>query len=280
MSVNPAHAPGSQASVTLSSGALPPHPVAHRAASHQAPENSRAAIIQALALGFSTIELDIRVSRDGVPVLLHDPTLDRTTNTTGPATALTAAELARLDAGSWHHPRFSGEPVITLAEALELSDRRARLNVDIKTPTAIPPVLDLVQRSGRQDSVVITGCAAPWAAKVRHLDPEINLLLNHSPNSDGSDHASPPLEAAAIAAAVQVGAIGMNLNHRDVTDEFRRAAHDAGLQVWTYTIDNEHRYRTLAARGVDYITSNWPDHMLPLLEGVHPDNQPAGTDRS
>lgn len=271
MNANPIRAAGGFDSRTLAAAAPPPNPVAHRAASHQAPENTRAAILQALALGFSVIELDVRLSRDGIPVLLHDPTLDRTTNASGPAHALTAADLALLDAGSWLHSRFTGEPVLTLAGALKLIDRSVRINIDIKSADAIPPVLDLLQRAGRHDSVIISGCTAPWAARVRHLDPEIDLLLNHPPWPPATDRALPLSPARFIAAAHHVGAIGINLEHRHVTGEFRRAAHAAGLQVWTYTVDDPHRYRTLAAHGVDYVTSNWPDRMLPLLNGIRPE---------
>jgi len=249
--------------------------VAHRAASHQAPENTRAAILHALALGFGVIELDVRLSRDGVPVLVHDATLDRTTDAAGPVAALTAAELAGLDAGAWHDARFAGESVLTLVDALNLIDRRVRINVDFKTDAAIPATLDLLRRSGRRDSVVISGCTAPWAAKVRRLDPEVELLLNHPPIPTGTDRALPLSEADFIAAARRVGAIGINVNYRHVTDEFRRAAHAAGLQVWTYTVDDETRYQDLAAHGVDYITSNWPDPMLPLLNG-RGHQKPAG----
>jgi glycerophosphoryl diester phosphodiesterase len=265
VSASPADPTGRPASVTPSPP--DPYPVAHRAASRQAPENTRAAILRALELGFGIIELDVRLSRDGVPVLVHDSTLDRTTDAVGPVAALTAAELEGLDAGTWHDARFAGEPLITLADALNLIDRRTRINVDFRIEAAIPAALDLLRRADRRDSVVISGCTAPWAAKVRRLDPEIDLLLNHPPIPAATDGAPPFSESGFIADAGRAGAIGINVDHRHVTDEFCRAAHAAGLQVWTYTIDDEHRYRQVAGTGVDYITSNWPDPMLPLLNG-------------
>ncbi len=253
--------------MTFSPGVAPPRPVAHRAASHQAPENTRAAISNALALGIDGIELDVRLSRDGVPVLLHDATLDRTTSAAGPAVDLSVAELTNLDAGSWHHPRYADESVPTLAEAFDLINGAARVNIDVKTDAATPPVIDVIRRHGAHDDVVISGCAVPRASEVRRLDPEVQLLLNHHPISSVADVGTPPAQVSSIAAALRLGAVGINLDHRHVTDEVRRAAHDADLQVWADTVDDKPSYHALVACGVDFITSNWPNEMLLLLDG-------------
>jgi glycerophosphoryl diester phosphodiesterase len=253
--------------VTFSPGVAPPQPVARRAASHQAPENTRATISKALTLGIDVIELDGRLSRDGIPVLSHDATLDRTASAAGPATALTAAELANLDAGSWHHPGFADESVPTLAEAFNLIDGAAHVNIDVKANAAAPPVIDVIRRSRVEDGVIISGRTAPRAGEVRRLAPDVHLLLNHRPSSPATDGEPPHSPDGSIAAALRLGAVGVNLDHRHVTDEFRLAAHDAGLQVWAYTVDNQPGYQALIACGVDFITSNWPDEMLPLLNG-------------
>lgn len=253
--------------MTFSPGVAPPQPVAHRAASQQDPENTRAAISKALTLGFDVIELDVRLSRDGIPVLLHDATLDRTTSAAGPATALIAAELANLDAGSWHHPGFADESVPTLAEALDLIDGAARVNIDVKTDAAAPPIIDVIRRSRVQDGVVISGCAAPpGPVKCTGSPRKSHSCSNHRPRSPAADGEPPHSPIDSIPAALHLGAVGINLDHRHVTDEFRRAAHDAGLQVWAYTVDDKPSYYALVAGGVDFITSNWPDKMLPLLD--------------
>ena len=264
--------------VTFSPGAAAPQPVAHRAASHQAPENTRAAISKALALGIKVIEVDVRLSRDGIPVLLHDATLDRTTSAAGPAAALTAAELASLDVGSWHHPGFAEESVPTLSEAFDLIDGAARLNVDVKTEAAAPPVIDLIRRAGVQDDVVISGCAAPRAGEIRRLAPEVDLLLNHRPGSPVADRGLPASQVGSIDAALRVGAVGINIDHRHLTDDFRRAVQNAGLQVWAYTVDDEPSFKAVAARGVDFIASNWPDEMLRLLNRYRQIDRPARAD--
>ncbi len=245
-----------------------PRLVAHRGAGGQAPENTAAAIRRALALGIGVIEVDARVSRDGVVMLLHDATLERTTDGTGPVAARTAAELARLDAGGWYAARFAGGRVLTLPQALGLIDGRARVNIDIKTEAAIAPVLRLLDGSDWRDRVLISGCVAEGAKEVRRLDPAIDLLLNHGevPADAGDGRAG--WWAGFLAAATELGALGLNVDYRLVTAEFCAVAQRAGLQVWTYTIDDPVRYRAVAETGVDYITSNWPDRMLELLDGA------------
>ncbi|HEX7156357.1 MAG TPA: glycerophosphodiester phosphodiesterase family protein, partial [Burkholderiaceae bacterium] len=95
-----------------------PRVLAHRGGGSLAPENTIAAISLGAARGQSAVEFDAMLARDGVPVLIHDPTLDRTTDGRGAVGRLSAAELARLDAGSWHSAHFAGEPVPALTRAL------------------------------------------------------------------------------------------------------------------------------------------------------------------
>ena len=102
---------------------LMPAVVAHRGASAAAPENTLAAMRRAAEMGARWAECDVRLSADGVPVVIHDGTLDRTTDGRGALAAHTAAELARLDAGSWRDAAFAGEPVPTLAALLEEARR-------------------------------------------------------------------------------------------------------------------------------------------------------------
>lgn len=93
--------------------------IGHRGLRRHAPENTIAAFEAAAELGVDGVEFDVQLTRDGVPVVLHDETVDRTTDGTGRVDGLTAAELARLDAGSWFSEGFRGEPVPTLADVLD-----------------------------------------------------------------------------------------------------------------------------------------------------------------
>ncbi|HET8945881.1 MAG TPA: glycerophosphodiester phosphodiesterase family protein [Candidatus Polarisedimenticolia bacterium] len=106
--------------------------LAHRGSRRRAPENTLAAFELALDEGADGIEFDVRSSADGVPIVLHDPTLDRTTSGRGPAAAATIAALRRLDAGAWFDPSHRGARIPTLAETLDFCQDRAALNIELK----------------------------------------------------------------------------------------------------------------------------------------------------
>ena len=99
-------------------GSLPnwPYPklIAHRGAGRLAPENTLAAIRTGAQHGFAMMEFDVKLTRDDVPILLHDDTVDRTSNGTGAASQFKFRELAELDFGAWHSAAFAGEPIATL----------------------------------------------------------------------------------------------------------------------------------------------------------------------
>jgi glycerophosphoryl diester phosphodiesterase len=122
--------------------------IAHRGAMMLAPENTLASQRLAYELGVDTVEVDVRISRDLVPVILHDHFLERTTNGTGLLASLTLQELKQLDAGSWFGPQFAGERIPTLAEMLEVAKQYNRnVILDIKGDGIAPMVVAIIQQS-------------------------------------------------------------------------------------------------------------------------------------
>jgi len=113
--------------------------LAHRGASARAPENTLAAFREAVRLGAHAVELDVHLSSDGVPVVIHDDTVDRTTDGRGAVAGMSSKELRRLDAGAWFSSRFRGERIPTLEESLEFARGRCGVNIEIKEPPARPP---------------------------------------------------------------------------------------------------------------------------------------------
>ena len=110
--------------------------IAHRGASARAPENTFAAFEEAVRVGVDAVELDVHLSADGVPVVIHDATVERTTDGRGAVASLSCARLRRLDAGSWFSPRYRGERMPTLDETLDWARGRTGLNVELKAETA------------------------------------------------------------------------------------------------------------------------------------------------
>lgn len=155
--------------------------VAHRGWSGSAPENTLAAIRLALNdEAIEMIEVDVQLTKDAVPVLMHDFTLERTTNGTGMVRDYTFEELQQLDAGSWFDPQFSGEKIPTLEEVLQLTKGRVILNIELKKMGLVDDALEqkvvtLIQKHNMHADVVVTSFNH-WAVKeVKQLDPQVKV---------------------------------------------------------------------------------------------------------
>jgi glycerophosphoryl diester phosphodiesterase len=157
------------------------HRVAHRGYSTVAPENTLPAFAAALRAGATFVEFDVRVTRDGVPVVIHDRTVNRTTSGAGRVWDLTYDEVAALDAGSWFGPGFAGLRVPTLDETLDqLAAGSAELLVEIKPPATLDEVKTIVARLAERDLLersVIQSFDADVIRKVRGLVPDVRLGL-------------------------------------------------------------------------------------------------------
>ncbi len=248
----------------------PPHTqlIAHRGNSGPSPENTRLAIEQAITLGVDMVEVDVRLSQDGVPVLVHYPTLEQTTNGYGRVHEHTLAELKQLDAGSWKGGQFAGEQILTLIEGLEMARYRLPLNLDLKTIKAVQAVITAVRSMDMLDQVVITGCTRRCVKKIRAQEPDLMVLLNLSQSMELLAQQGPALlfQQAYLAQTRDAGAVGINISHTYLNQEFVTAVHQAGLSVWTWTVDDKPRVQELLDLGVDSITTNWPERMLPVLK--------------
>jgi len=155
-----------------------PWVVAHRGFSARYPENTMLAFAAATDAGADMIELDVGLSADRVPVVIHDETLDRTTDGEGPVAARTLAELERLDAGAWFAPEFAGERIPTLEAVLARFGGRVALNVELKPDAfeagAPPDALEaqvhaLVVRFGLRESVLLSSFDPRYRPRVPEL---------------------------------------------------------------------------------------------------------------
>jgi glycerophosphoryl diester phosphodiesterase len=232
--------------------------IAHRGASGRAPENTHAAFAAALALGAEAIELDCQLSADGELVVIHDETLERTTDGTGAVGDRTAAELARLDAGAWFDPAYRGERIPRLADVLAQVRERVTLNVEIKTARdtgRIEPKLAALVADARATAWVVFSsfqwdmlrnmrATAPWA--------RLGVLCDEDPR----------LRATAM--ALELGAEAIAPGRRWVDRRVVEEAHVRGLGVWVWTVNEPGEIRRLAALGVDALFSDWPERFAGL----------------
>ena len=242
--------------------------VAHRGASSSRPENTLVAFEEAARLGARVVELDVRLSRDGVAVVVHDPTVDRTTDGTGAVHELTAAELGALNAGTPEHPAA----VPALAEVLDLLSGRAAVALEIKNLPGEPAyeadgesivraAHAELDRTGFEGPALVISFNPSSIAASRALDPGVATGLL------ATEHI-PPADALALAGA---GGHEMVLpGTRSLLPagaEFVAAAHEAGLRVGTWTVDDADLVGELLGWSVDAIASNDPETALGVLAG-------------
>jgi len=241
-----------------------PRLIGHRGAKESAPENTLASLREAARQGARWVEVDVMLTRDRRPVLIHDDTLNRTTSGFGPVPDLTLAELKRLDAGSWFDPRFAGESVPTLEEALVLiADLGLGLNLEIKpypgqdVPTA-EIALDTLKRlwpAGRP--LLVSSFEVPCLEVAKAVAPEIPrgyLLWD------------PPADWAAI--ADRIGAATLNVHQDRQTAETVAAYRATGRPVLAYTVNDAARARTLFDWGVAAVFTDAPGRLAAALADV------------
>ena len=220
---------------------------AHRGASAEAPENTLVAFRRALEVGADGVELDVHLSADSVPVVIHDDTLDRTTDGSGPVAAQSEASLARLDAGVWFAPEFTGEELPTLEAALCLLTGQLRLNVEIKDARAGVAVFDLLRHFPQVDALV-SSFDYGVLTQLRRTAPDLPLALLY----DGGSWQ----RALVRAEALRVCAFHprADLVSRPLLAACRRLQ----LPVYVWTVDDPGLARSLARAGVAGLFTNDP----------------------
>lgn len=236
---------------------MPPEPfvIAHAACKGHAPENTLAGLRAALELGADGMEVDVQATADGVPVLLHDPTVDRTTDGQGEVAKMTLAQVKALDAGARQFEgRFVGELVPTLAEALDLTRGRALMVLEIKQFDIEEQVLRVVRDLGAVNDCVVHSFLPQVVARCRALEPSLPTALLTSA-ADVTDWAS------LFAFALSLNAQGVSVFYPRVEAAVVRQAHLRKLSFFTWTVNEVEDMRRLRDCGVDAITTDYPDRL-------------------
>jgi glycerophosphoryl diester phosphodiesterase len=232
--------------------------VAHRGGSADAPENTLAAFRTAIAHGVTVAECDVHLSADGAVAVIHDPTLDRTTNGVGPVAAKTLAELRALDAGAWMSPAFAGERIPELRELLALAAGRLTLLVELKAGDGLEERVTTLLASERRDDVVLTSFDPERLARAKTLLPTVPTMLLGRRRAHG-----PPV---LIETAVELEAAAVGVEQEGIDGPFVVAAHGAGLGVFAWTVNDADAARRLAALGVDGLITDQPDRIVAALD--------------
>jgi len=226
--------------------------VGHRGASGHAPENTLASFALAAEMGADAVECDVHLSADGVPIVIHDDSLERTTSGRARVTARTRAVLKSPDA-------VRGQTIPTLAELLAWCRDRVPLSIEIKNGPiyhrGLPDrVVDLVREHGMVDRTSVISFDHFAIRRVKELEPRLAV---------GALLAARPIDGPAIARAAMADAL---LPHWGfATPDLVEAAHAAGLAVSVWTVNEEAALRTVVDAGVDAIATDYPDRILAAL---------------
>ena len=239
-----------------------PFVVAHRGSSHDAPENTLAAYETAISQGALAAECDVQVTRDGEVVLLHDRSLSRTTNGRGWIGSQTWDQVRDLDAGAWKHPRFTGEGLPRLEDALDLVRGQMRLYIELKAGRGLAErTMATLRRCGtRPEDVVLISFDEGYLATARAADARFaRVLLRRKPLLGGS-YTQSAVHQALLADAQAVG-----LAQSRVGPTVCEAARRAGLPVLSFTVNCPDRARELLELGVQGLITDRPQAIARTL---------------
>lgn len=242
----------------------PPYFFAHRGASAQAPENTLAAFRLAKQQGAPAIEFDVKLSRDGVPVIHHDQTLERTTNGKGPLSQRSLAELQTLDAGGWFDPAFQGEPLPSLEAVFQALGGQLVFNIELTNYASpfdglVKAVSGLIEKYGLQKSVL-------FSSFLPHNLMLAGRLLPTVPRGQ----LSLPGQAGAWQRAWG-GILALEAEHpfsADVTPSLIARAHRRGRRVHVWTVNAPEEMRRLWKMGADGLFTDDPLTALEVLKNL------------
>lgn len=243
-----------------------PYPLywAHRGAGKQAPENTLAAFRLGAQFGYRAFECDVKLSADGKAFLLHDDTLNRTSDGKGRADQFTLGELAQLDAGSWHSATYAGEPLPTLRSILHfVCTNDLMINVEIKPTTG---------REYETGAAVAMDVANQWQGDLPPLlssFSEVALM--------GAKVAAPGLPRAWLVdhlpedwleRLVELDCVALDADHRILTESIVKTAKKHGFRVLCYTVNDLSLAEELKAWGVDSIITDLVHQINPVASSV------------
>lgn len=234
--------------------------VAHRGASGYAPENTMAAFEKAVEMKADYIELDVQLSKDGQLVVIHDTTVDRTTDGTGKVGSLTLEELRKLDAGSYFGPEFAGERIPTLEEVLDAFRGKTGILIEIKAPHLYPGIEQkvadaLVERNmdkPENGKIIVQSFDFNSLKKFHHILPDVPIGVLTS----GASHLTDPMLQEFKTFADYV-----NPNLAYVNKDLVNRIHALNMGIMAWTVRDQSQVGPLLEAGVDGIITDYPDYV-------------------
>lgn len=230
---------------------------AHRGASGVAPENTMSSVKKAMELGADFSEIDVQETADGKLILLHDGTLDRTSNTHGNIWEINYSDLKNVDFGTWFSTDFANEPVVTLEEIIDSVKDKMRLNIELKMngheKKLIQSAVDLITKKNFVDQCIVTSFDREAVLKVKQINPGIKTGYIFSKFPENEDIYKGEFEL-------------LSINKKLVSKELVIKAHEHGKEVHVWTVNEQEEMEKLVEFGVDNIITNYPDKLINTLK--------------
>ncbi|WP_101652224.1 glycerophosphodiester phosphodiesterase [Brevibacterium ihuae] len=237
-----------------------PWVIAHRGYSGAAPENTLAAVDAARAIGSDLIEVDLGISGDGTPMVLHDSTLNRTTSASGTIAQMSDERISLADAGSWLGPGFAGQRVPRLRNVLaDLAEHGGTLLLELKddwSPGAVSQVAEDIIETGTADRIILQSFSVTTLEALRDLIPMVPRCLLRLVPRDGDVELAHALEVIAYNPS-QRGFFG----RRQLAEEFM----ELGFGMFVWTVDEPAVWERLLGSGVSGIITNHPGRLQGYL---------------
>lgn len=222
--------------------------IGHRGAPAEEPENTRSSFQRALDLGAAAVELDVQLTRDGRLAVIHDETLERTTNGHGRVRDFDLADLKELDAGR-------GEPIPALEEVLELARGRAQLAVELKQPEAASALLEVFRKHQAFEAATVISFWHPAVKALKEAEPRLHT---------GVLMVGCPADPVALAHAARADTLV--LNYRYVDRELVKAAHRQEIGVIVWNIDDPEILEPYLSLNLEAICTNRPREIIDFLK--------------
>jgi len=205
-----------------------------------------------MEIGADMIELDVRETKDGEIVVIHDEKVDRTTNGTGYVEEMFLDMIKKLNAGKWN---FKSVKVPTLEETLEILDKKTKLLIEIKQAD-VKKILDIIRKKKAEEKVIIGSFHLKYLIETRKLSPSLPTALITSKIPDN------------IPELLQLGIRMINVEYHTLTDEIFKTFTGKGFLVNTWTVNERKDMEKLVSMGVPFITTNYPNILKELLKQI------------
>ncbi|MCY8234780.1 glycerophosphodiester phosphodiesterase [Priestia endophytica] len=236
--------------------------VAHRGASAYAPENTIAAFDKAVEMKADYIEIDVQRSKDGKLVLIHDTTVDRTTDGSGKVGNLTFKELRDLDAGSWKGEQFAGAQIPTFDEILDRYHGKVGILIELKAPELYPGIEENVTKELKErnldkpqnEKIIVQSFNHKSMKKMNELLPKVPIGVLTSSSADTTEQALQEFSTYADY---------FNPSYGIVTEDLVNQVHSLGMKIGSWTVRSQEAASFLLDVGVDAIITDYPDYVDP-----------------